>query len=356
MIRKGLGKLIEMYSRQVLIKEIGVKGLAKLRRSRVAIIGCGATGSTAAELLARAGVGFLRVIDRDFVDISNIPRTHLLTEDDAEKSMPKAIACTTNLKRISSLTKVEPAITDVNPNNIEELIADVDIVIDGLDNFTTRYLINDAAIKLRKPWVYIGVERWFGNVMLIIPGKTACLRCLIVEPPPEVGNVCEILGVVNTTVNMAVSIAVTEVLKYLLGLKTGGELIVIDSLRYTIDKIKMVRNPKCPACSLMNLEFLNQRNKQFKAKRICGTNAVQVYPDDKVEVNTEKLTDIKISSGSVLLATPYIAKIKVNNYEVVLFRDGRAIINELIDEKLAMEIYKKIMDEISEYVKIKGPK
>jgi len=303
----NIGKLIEMYSRQVIVKEIGVKGLVKFLKSRVAVFGCGATGSTAIELLARAGVGFIRAIDRDFVDISNIPRTHLLTERDAREAVPKAVACANNLKRVFSVTEIEPVVTDVNSSNIEELIQDVDLIIDGSDNFTIRYLINDAAVKHGKPWIFIGVERWYGDTMFIVPGKTACFRCLIPNPPPEVGDVCNILGVVNTTVNLIVSAAVTEALKYLLSIGEIGDLIIIDTLRLSIDKVKISRNPKCPTCGTGNFEFLATKE-FFRAKRICGTNAVQVYPREKMMIDTEGFSQVNLKTGGVILATPYIAR------------------------------------------------
>jgi len=348
-LSRNVANIIEMYSRQVIVKEVGVKGLIKLLKSRVAIIGCGATGSTAAELLVRAGIGFVRIIDRDFVEVSNIPRTHILTERDAVDVLPKAVACARGLREISSLVKVEHVVADVNSSNVENLIKDVDLIVDGSDNFSVRYLINDAAVKYRKPWVFIGVERWYGSVMLIIPGKTPCLRCVMPRPPPEVGDVCNILGVINTVVSMTVSAAVTEVLKYFLGLDAGGELIVIDGLRLSINKVRILRNPKCPTCVLGRFEFLDNRELR-RARRICGSNAVQVYPLDDIELDTSALPNISLSNSEVLLSTPYVAKLKVKDYEVILFRDGRAIINGLSDEELAIKIYDDLVSRLKHYI------
>lgn len=342
--------VIERFSRQVLVKEIGVEGLMKLMKAKVAIVGCGATGSTAAELLARAGIGFIRVIDRDFVDVSNLPRTHLYYEADALESMPKALAIANNLKKVNSLVKVEPVVTEVDQYNVEKLIKDVDVIFDGTDNMSIRFLLNDASIKLNKPWIYVGVERWYGLIMPIIPGKTACLQCLLSKPPPEVGNICDVLGVLNTTVTIVTSVAVTELIKYLLGFNVGGYLLHVDSFNYEIQKINVTRNPNCRACVYRRFEHLKPQPK-IRAKRICGTNAVQVYPKEDMVIDLTQLRKGKLNEKVIEVATPYVVRARVGNYTVILFRDGRAIVDGITNEKLALKIYDSLLEKIKKLYK-----
>jgi len=173
---------IERFSRQVLVKEVGVKGLAKIRKTRIAIIGCGATGTVQAELLARLGVGFIRVVDKDYVDLSNLPRTQLFDYKDAKEAIPKAIACAEKIRKIDPNVEVEPVITRVTGSNIVKLIEDVDIVVDGTDNLLTRFIINDAVIKLNKPWVFVGAVTWYGNVLFVNPGKRSLSQGLSKYP------------------------------------------------------------------------------------------------------------------------------------------------------------------------------
>lgn len=277
-ITAGLAaELIDRFSRQVLVKEIGIRGLKRLLGSRVVIVGCGATGSLAAELLARAGVGFIRIVDRDFVELSNLQRTHLFTEEDARNAVPKAVACAERLRSVSSFVRVEPVVASIRPGNAEELVMDADVIFDGTDNYATRYVVNDVAVKLGKPWMFVGVERWYGNVMFVSPGKTPCLRCLVPEPPEERGDACDVLGVVNTAVSMTVSVAVSELIKYLLELEPSRELMIVDSFYNEVHKVEVRRNERCPACGMKRFDFL-VAEEGGRARRVCGTQAVEVYP------------------------------------------------------------------------------
>lgn len=337
-----------MFSRQYLLREVGIKGQLKLLKTKVAVIGCGATGSLTAELLARAGIGYLRIIDRDFVELSNIPRSSLHTLSDALNMKPKSVSCAEKLSQINPYVKVDYAVSEVNPQNIEDLVSDVDVIIDGTDNMRTRYLINDVALKLSKPWIMQGVSTWYGQVLLIKPRVTACLRCLLPTPPPEVGNACDVMGVMNVTVSMTASVTASEVIKYVLGLESGGELIYVDAKRSQITRFSLTRNPSCPACSLNKLEFL-ESSEYVRAKRICGSNSVQVYPSGPINLNISELKqlDDKLPNEiRIHLITPYLLKASVRGYEVVLFSDGRAIINNLTDEELATRIYEDLIKSL----------
>ena len=211
-------KLIQRYSRQVLFNEIGAKGQEKLHGSRVVLIGCGALGSSHAEMLARAGVGSLKIVDRDFVEFSNLQRQTLFSEADAEERLPKAIAAQKRIAAINSEVNVEPMITDVNNSNVESIIESGDLVLDGTDNFQVRYLLNDACVKHRKTWIYGAAVSSYGSTMTIVPGKTPCLRCIFSEMP-DAGSAptCDTAGVIMPIIASVSAAQVTEALKILVG-------------------------------------------------------------------------------------------------------------------------------------------
>ncbi len=334
---------IERFSRQIIVREIGVKGLVKLRNSRVAVIGCGATGSAEAELLARLGVGFIRVVDKDFVDLSNLPRVHLMYTEDARKAIPKAVACAERIKSIDPDIEVEPVVARVGPDNILDIVGDVDLIMDGTDNMEIRYLINDAAVKLGKPWIFVGAETWYGNVLLVEPGKGPCLRCFMPRPIVERHDVCDILGVVNTAVTMTASVAATLALQLLLGMEADHDhLYVVDALRLELDKVRIKRNEKCPTCGLQRFEFLEKRVEAVSA-RICGTNAVEVMPPHPMRLNLPELAK-HMDSARLVSVTEHTLKIAISDTaSLILFRDGRAIVDGITDEEEAWRIYKELV-------------
>jgi len=346
MLKQKYADVIEMFSRQILVRDVGVKGLKRLLESRVVILGCGATGSTIAELLVRAGVGFIRIVDRDIVELSNLPRTHLFTNRDVEELRPKALACADHLREYLGINKIEPVISNIDSSNIERLIKDVDLIIDGSDNYELRYLINDAAIKHGKPWIYVGVEGWFGSVMFIKPYETACLRCIIPQPPPDVGDACDIIGVMNVTVSMTASVAASIALKYLMGVKIDPEYIFVDARDLSIHKFKIVRNPNCPACGFRRLEFLNKDAEHVK--RICGSNSVQIIPRERMVISLNKMISSKYINEEfkILRSSDYVAIIKHKDHDIIIFVDGRAIITGLSDEKTAENIYKRLIETL----------
>src|SRR5580698_4530692 len=212
-------KTDDRYSRQVLFKGIGAEGQPKLAASRVVIVGCGATGSALASLLARSGVGTLRILDRDYVESSNLQRQTLFDESDARESVPKAIAAARQIARFNSAITVEPHVADLTPSNVDSLLGGVDLLLDGTDNFETRYLINDYAVKNSVPWIYSAAVASYAVTMNILPGETACLACIFPESPRGTMETCETAGILNSAVNLVASLAATEALKFLVGVQ-----------------------------------------------------------------------------------------------------------------------------------------
>src|SRR5271154_1492989 len=210
----------DRYSRQVLFGEIGVKGQNQLAESRVVIVGCGATGSALASLLARAGVGTLRIVDRDYVEPSNLQRQMLFDENDARESLPKAIAAARQIARFNSQITVEPLVADLVPANVDSLLGSCDLILDGTDNFETRYLINDYAVKNSVAWIYAAAVGSYALTMNILPGESACLACIFPQSPRGTVETCETSGILNTAVNLVASIAATEALKFLVGARS----------------------------------------------------------------------------------------------------------------------------------------
>ena len=210
----------DRYSRQTLFKEIGAEGQGKLSQARIVIVGCGATGSVLASLLARAGVGTIRIVDRDYVEPSNLQRQSLFDENDARESVPKAIAAARQIARFNSEIVVEPQVADLIPQNVDSLLAAADLILDGTDNFETRYLINDYAVKNSLPWIYSAAVGSYAVTMNVLPGETACLSCIFAESPRGSIETCETAGILNSAVNLVASIAATEALKVLVGAAT----------------------------------------------------------------------------------------------------------------------------------------
>src|SRR5271169_4839804 len=207
----------ERYSRQILFRGIGAEGQRRLAAGRVAIVGCGATGAALASLLARAGVGTLRIIDRDYVEASNLQRQSLFEEKDAAESLPKAIAAARRIAAFNSEIVVEARVDDLVPENINVLLEEMDVILDGTDNFETRYLLNDYAVKNSLPWIYAAAVGSYGVTLNVLPGKTACLACIFPDTPRGMVETCETSGILNTAVNLVASIAATEAVKLLVG-------------------------------------------------------------------------------------------------------------------------------------------
>jgi adenylyltransferase/sulfurtransferase len=333
----------ERYSRQVLFNSIGREGQQKLLNSRVAIIGCGALGSSQAEALARAGIGKLRIVDRDFVEFSNLQRQTMFTERDAAERLPKAIACANRIGEINSDINVEPEVADVNHSNIERLVSDVDVVIDGTDNFATRFLINDACVKHEVNWVYGAAVGSYGVSMTVRPHETPCLRCIFPEAPPAASApTCDTAGVIMPIISIVASVQVTEALKLLTGKfdDLHNSLMQFDVWRNEWRKISVGKPlPDCPTCGLGDYETLNADAREFAAV-MCGRHAVQISPSDSVHIDLDALRKKLESSGDVK-GNDYLLRFRTGEYELTIFQDARSIIRGTDDIATARSLYSK---------------
>jgi molybdopterin-synthase adenylyltransferase len=328
----------ERYSRQVLFAPLGEKGQQRLLASRVAIVGCGATGSTLALLLARAGVAFLRIIDRDSVEASNLQRQNLFDEKDAAESLPKAMAAAAKIEALNSEVTIEPHVTDLRPENAEALLGGVHILLDGTDNFETRYLINDYAVQNALPWIYTAAVGSYAVTMNVIPGDTACLSCVFPQSPFGALETCDTAGILNSAVTFAASIAATEAMKVLIG---GGE-----SVRRTLLSYDLWRNERaevaasCPAkdCrTCRRREFVYLAGEGRPHITLCGRNSVQIHeherPIDLVEMSK------RLSPHGTVRQNGFMLKFSKDRFEITLFPDGRAVIKGTTDTAVARSLY-----------------
>ncbi len=335
----------DRYAKQSLFAGIGSDGQAALGRARVVICGCGATGSVLAETLARAGVGSIRVVDRDFVERSNLQRQVLFDERDATERTPKAIAAAARLRAINSDIDIEAVVADIGPENVRSLIDNCDLILDGTDNFETRFLINDASLEASIPWIYCGVIGSHGQTMTILPHNTACLRCVIEEPPdPGAVETCDTAGVLGPAVMAVASLAAADALKLLAGRTEviRPRLLAVDvwdgSLR-TIDTSSLRSRSTCPACDRGERLWLNAEAGS-RAAILCGRNAVQINPGGGRRIELAELAARLASAGEVV-ETPYLLRFRVTEplCEITVFRDGRAIIQGTEDLAAARSIY-----------------
>ena len=330
------------YSRQILFPPISKVGQEKLLKSRVLLVGCGALGAAHAEVLARAGVGFLRIVDRDFVEFTNLQRQTLYSESDAKERLPKAIAAKNRLAQINSEIEIEAIVEDVNHSNIESFIKDVDLILDGTDNFQIRYLLNDACVKLNKTWIYGAAVSSYGTTMTIIPNETPCLRCIFEEMPSAGSSpTCDADGVISPIIACISAIQTTEALKILTGNfdDLHKSLIQIDVWQNDWRKIKLGKpNEDCECCAKRNFEFLDAEVSEFSAV-LCGRNAVQIAPKP-TEIDLENLAEKLKSHGEIKL-NEYLLRLTIEDYELTVFRDARAIIRGTDDISVARSIYAK---------------
>ncbi|HEY7350113.1 MAG TPA: ThiF family adenylyltransferase [Ktedonobacterales bacterium] len=339
--------LADRYARQTLFAGIGREGQGRLLASRVAIIGCGALGTVLANNLARAGVGHVTIADRDFIEANNLQRQVLFDEDDLARNLPKAIAASARLRRINSEIEITALAEDINVDNIEAIVASVDLVMDGTDNFETRYLLNDACVKAGKPWIYSGVIASYGVTMNILPGDTACLRCVFPEMPlPGTTPTCDTAGVLNGIVGAVASIASTEALKILLGRaeKINRAMLWMDLWENTQDQMEIPRMPDCPVCGQGHYEFLDDASGGQSAS-LCGRNAVQVRPPRRADnghdapaMNFALLAERLREVGEVNF-NDFLLRFRVDGYEFTVFPDARAIIKGTDDQAIARSLY-----------------
>ena len=331
----------ERYSRQILFAPIGEEGQQRIGASRVCIIGCGALGSVQAESLSRAGAGRLRIVDRDFVEESNLQRQTMFTEQDARERLPKAIACARRIAEINSETEVEARVVDARAGNIEELIKDCDVVLDGTDNFSTRYVINDAAVKHNVAWIYGAAVGSYGVTMTVRPRVTPCLRCIFEEMPPAgSAPTCDTAGVIAPIISIVAAVQVSETLKLLVGRTEDlhHSLMQFDVWRNDWRRISLSKPaPDCPTCGRGIYETLKDEASDL-ATALCGRDAVQISPARPTEIDLAALAERLRAAGKVK-TNEYLLRVQLGARELSVFRDGRAIIRGTSDMTEARSLY-----------------
>lgn len=332
----------DRYSRQILFPGIGPEGQKKLAEASVVVVGCGATGSAVAALLARSGVGTLRIIDRDYVEPSNLQRQTLFEEVDAAESLPKAIAAARRIAAFNSEIVVEPKVADLTPANIQELLGGTTLILDGTDNFETRYLINDYAVQTGRPWIYAAAVGSYGVTLNIIPGETACLSCLFPDLPRGTVETCETAGILNSTVNLIASIEATEALKFLVSAReqVRKTLLSFDVWQNERSEIS-ASQPRagCRTCS--GRDFIHLAGQGRPHITLCGRNSVQIHEQHR-PIHFAELSAALQPHGRVRF-NDFVLKFWREPHEITLFPDGRAIIKGTTDPAIARSLYARFV-------------
>jgi adenylyltransferase/sulfurtransferase len=337
-------ELRERYSRQILFAGIGEAGQEKLRASRAALIGCGALGTVIANLLVRAGVGHLRIIDRDFVEPSNLQRQTLFEESDARESLPKAVAAETRLRAVNSGVEIEARVADLSPENAVELLSGFPLLLDGTDNFETRLLLNDAAISLGTPWIYAAAVGSYGVTMTILPDQTACLACLLEngsEPtaPPAAEATCDTAGILNAAASTIASLQSAEALKILAGKPEAlhGRVVSCDVWSGKFQSVRAERNPDCRACVRKDFRFLDGQAQPHIT--LCGRDSVQIH-ERRRKLDLGKLSrQLSAAAAREVRSNDFLLRFRVAPYEMTVFADGRAIVKGTQDPSIARSLY-----------------
>lgn len=326
------------YARQVRFQELGENGQAALGRARVAVVGCGALGGLQAEALARAGVGSITVIDRDFVEYSNLQRQFLFSEDDAIQGLPKAVAAARRLRSINSSIEIRGVVADVDSGSIGDLLEGAELILDATDNFETRFLLNDFSLARKVPWIYGAAVGSYGLMMPVLPAETACLRCVYPEPPAGLQPTCETAGVLGSVTMLIASLQVGEALKILSG---HSELVRRTIVRADVwsggvrEVAAPARDPDCPACGRGEFPWLDG-SKRIPVS-LCGRNAVQLH-ERKRPLNLADLEQRLTGLGSVR-ANDFALRFFLDPFEITVFPDGRAIIKGTTDPGVARTLY-----------------
>ena len=326
----------ERYLRQILFAGIGEVGQQHLLDARVAVAGCGALGSFQAGALARAGVGFLRIIDRDYVELSNLQRQWLFDESDAEQGLPKAVAAARKIAGMNSGVRVEPVVADLTSSNVEDLMGDVDLILDGTDNFETRYLINDFAVDRSRPWVYGAAVGSYGIAMPVTPGESACLRCIYPDPPAGSQPTCETAGVLGPVTALIASLQVAEAMKILCGVEPSRKITTVD---IWTGEIRQVAQPgpveDCPTCGRREFPYLSGERRAPVS--LCGQNAVQIHE----RARPLELRDLaaRLAPLGNVRSNEFALRFETPPYLMTIFPDGRAIIKGTTDVGVARSLY-----------------
>jgi molybdopterin/thiamine biosynthesis adenylyltransferase len=325
------------YSRQVLFREIGAEGQKTLAQSRVAIVGCGATGSALASLLARSGIGTLCIVDRDYVEQSNLQRQTLFDENDARESVPKSIGAARQIARFNSEIVVESQVADLTPANVDSLLGGCDLILDGTDNFETRYLINDYAVKNSVVWIYAAAVGSYAATMNILPGETACLACMFPEAPRGSVETCETAGILNSAVSLVASISATEALKFLVGARSKMRRTLLSWDVWSNARAELAAIHPRAECRACLKDFVHLAGEGRPHVTLCGRNSVQIHerhrPVDFAELShrLQGLGDVRHNE--------FVLKFWREPYEMTLFPDGRAIIKGTTETAIARSLY-----------------
>ena len=336
--------MTDRYARQILLPWLGEEGQARLAASSAAVVGVGALGCVSASFLARAGVGRLILVDRDFVEESNLHRQILYTEADAREHLPKAVAAAAHLREVRADLDLEPLDADLDAELARRLARDCDVVVDGTDNFETRYLINDAAVEAGKPWVYAGAVAACGSVFSVRPGVTACLRCLFPEPPaPGSAPTCETAGVLGPAVGAVASLQAAEAVKILAGradLCAPG-LLTADLVDWSFPKVEIPRRADCPCCAGRKFDFLEERS-VTRTHVLCGRNGVMVLAPKGTKLDLKALKG-RLEAIAPVFANPYLLQTQWEGHPVTLYADGRAMVQKTDDPARARALYARYL-------------
>jgi adenylyltransferase/sulfurtransferase len=329
----------ERYSRQIRFAPLGAEGQANLAASTVVIVGCGALGTVQAGLFARAGVGSIRLIDRDYVEESNLQRQVLYTEADASQSLPKAEAARRHLLEANSTVYIESHVSDLNPENIGELLSGAGVILDATDNFETRLLINDYSVREGIPWIYGAAVGSYGIAMPVLPGDSACLRCVYPEPPSGAQPTCETAGVLSPVTSLIASIQAMEAMKILSGRASSvrRRIFSADLWNGPIRETAMPpRDVECPCCGLHNFTYLNGRRAPVS---LCGRNAVQIH--ERLRPLDLRELAARLNGLGAVRSNEFALRFINANHEITVFPDGRAIIKGTTDIGVARGIYSR---------------
>ena len=332
----------ERYSRQILFRGIGAEGQKRLAAARVTVVGCGATGSAVASLLGRAGVGTIRIIDRDYVEPSNLQRQTLFDEADARDSLPKAVAAARRIAAFNSQIVVEPKVADLTPESIDPLLEGAELILDGTDNFETRYLVNDYAVKMGVPWIYAAAVGSYGVTLNVIPGVTACLACVFPDSPQGIVETCETAGVLNSAVNLVASFEATEALKFLVGTREKIRRTLLSWDVWTNEQAEIqAGKPRagCRACG--ERDFVHLEGEGRPHITLCGRNSVQIHERHR-PVDFGEMSE-RLKPHGTVRHNDFVLKFWREPYEMTLFTDGRAIIKGTTDTGVARSLYARFV-------------
>ena len=331
----------QRYSRQILFPPIGERGQQKIQAASVCVVGCGALGSFQAEALARAGVGRLRLIDRDYVDYTNLQRQWLYDESDAQNESPKAVAAARRLHQLNSRIEIESLVADLTPSNAEELVAGCDIILDGADNFETRYLLNDVSVKFSTPWIYGAAIGSYGVVMPVLPERGPCLACVYPEPPAGVQPTCDVNGVLASTTAAVASLQVAAALRVIVGWPDFScRIHTLDVWEGTSRQVNAgERDPQCRVCAAKNFSYLEGQRRAPVS--LCGRNAVQLH-DRARPLDLQQLAARLRPLGEVRV-NEFALRLQIPKYHLTFFPDGRAIVKGTTNVGVARGLYARLV-------------